>query len=199
MKPTTKKSKFTDLLTHSVDLKLWNAPVSNYCLPEFPRPFIVFWGLIDARLDVAVLSNLGNKMTSATILMVGPQQNPPKDINEVPNLVRLWPIKYFDLPVIGKAADVLIMPYRRNEVTEYRQPVKLTEYMATGKPVVATDIPATHAWNHAIDIASDPEDFTEKVLDATRNALSDEQTKERLRLQTGAWSAKAQMFLQLIN
>ena len=71
--------------------------------------------------------------------------------------------------------------------------------MATGKPVVATDIPATHAWKHAIDIASDPEDFTKKVLNAKRNALSDEQTKERLRLQAEAWSAKAQMFLQLIN
>lgn len=46
------------------------------------------------------------------------------------------------IPAITRAADVLIMPYTR-ETPTWREmsPIKMYEYLAAGRPVIATDLP----------------------------------------------------------
>lgn len=47
------------------------------------------------------------------------------------------------VPRYLRAADVLLMPYNRHVSTaEWMSPLKLFEYMAAGRPIVASDLPA---------------------------------------------------------
>ena len=55
-----------------------------------------------------------------------------------PNLHWLGGRDYALLPAYVKGFDVCLMPFAINEATEYINPTKALEYMATGRPIVST-------------------------------------------------------------
>jgi glycosyltransferase involved in cell wall biosynthesis len=64
-----------------------------------------------------------------------------------------------DLPAYLKGLDVLLMPYRMNDATRHIYPLKLHEYLATGKPVVTTPIPAVDGFEPLMYVGHDAEQF----------------------------------------
>jgi hypothetical protein len=74
------------------------------------------------------------------------------------------------------------------------QPLKLKEYLATGKPVVARDLPATRAWADALDLACTPHDFSAAVCRRLGRELPDDQMLARRRLENETWDQKARQF-----
>ena len=84
-----------------------------------------------------------------------------------------------ELPAYLKGLDVCIMPYKINETTRYIYPLKLHEYMATGKPIVATAIPAVEGFRKFIYVADTPGQFVEAVA----LAVAENQPEKKLRRQ----------------
>lgn len=72
------------------------------------------------------------------------------------------------IPLYQKAADVLVLPNTAKEEASRIEtsPVKLFEYLASGKPIVASDIPSIR------DIVSDKEVFFAKPDDGKNFALT---------------------------
>src|SRR5262249_61053468 len=118
------------------------------------RPWIFFWGLIDKRMDPAFVNQLAADLKCGTILLIGPQQDPDRSLMNSPRVQCLGSLPFEQLPRLAREAAVLIMPYADLPVTRAMQPLKLKEYLATGKPVVARDLPATQSWRDALDLAN---------------------------------------------
>lgn len=59
-----------------------------------------------------------------------------------------------------------IIPHRRDDYTKAIDSLKLYEYFACGKPVVATDIPVIREHGHVVYIAKDGDDFVQKLEEA---------------------------------
>ena len=55
-------------------------------ISDVPGPLVVFWGVIDRRLDSNFFRVLAREMTEGTILLVGPQDNPEPRCSEVPGV-----------------------------------------------------------------------------------------------------------------
>ena len=124
------------LLSHGVDPAHWTNTKRDSDFPwleSLPRPLVVFWGVLDKRLNDSWLLALSDQLTKGTVLLVGPHNRPPGNLKERANIRFPGPVAYGDLPCIAAAADVLIMPYERSPVTEAMQPLKLKEYLSTGK------------------------------------------------------------------
>lgn len=186
------------LLTHGVDLEHWqSAGASGAELwPELPRPWIVFWGLIDRRLDVAWLKALGEQLQQGTILLVGPTQDPDPQLAELPRVTLRPALAFDELPVLAREASVLVMPYADLPVTRAMQPLKLLEYLATGKPVVVRDLPAVAEWRDALDACNDGGDFVQTTLARLEIGLPGAQEHARARLAEHSWRAKASELLR---
>jgi glycosyltransferase involved in cell wall biosynthesis len=188
------------LLTHGVDLAFWSAAQQPGPEPErlhgLPRPLVVFWGLIDRRLDVALVRRLAADLAQGTIVLVGPEADPDPELLAVPRVVRTGSLPYDELPAVARAASVLVMPYADIPVTRAMQPLKLKEYLATGKPTVVTALPAVRSWADCMDLADSPEAFSEAVRRRLEWGLSDEQRRARARLAEEGWQAKARQFEQ---
>jgi len=74
-------------------------------------------------------------------------------------------VPYSKVPLYISAMDVGVIPFKLNSITEHALPLKLFEYMACGKPVVSTSLPAV------IDIAKEKvlyanmsKEYREKIL-----------------------------------
>jgi len=78
------------------------------------------------------------------------------------------------------------------------QPLKLKEYLATGKPAVVTNLPATRGWSDCLDLADSPESFSRLVRLRVQTGLPPEQHAARARRLAGeSWAGKASAFERL--
>jgi glycosyltransferase involved in cell wall biosynthesis len=83
------------------------------------------------------------------------------------------------------------MPYADLPVTRAMQPLKLKEYLATGRPVVVRDLPSTAEWTDCADVVSTPEAFSEMVRLRLQTHLPESQRMARDRLVSESWAGKA--------
>lgn len=184
-----------DVLPHGVDLDFWRMPDTSRdslnVLRDLPRPLIMFWGLVDRRLDLSLLSALSQRLTNGSIVLVGPEQDADPVLSTLSGVYRVGPQPFGELPSLAKEASVLVMPYADLPVTRAMQPLKLKEYLATGKPVVVRQLPATDAWSDCMDSVGSPEEFVSQVLARLETGLPDDQRQARRRLEAEGWRAKA--------
>jgi glycosyltransferase involved in cell wall biosynthesis len=189
------------LLTHGVDLEFWNPPCVNGALPELgrlERPLVVFWGIVDRRMDVAFVQHLASELTRGTIVLAGPEADPEPALLEVPRVVRLGTLPFQELPTLAHHAAVLVMPYADLPVTRAMQPLKLKEYLATGKPVVVRDLPSTREWADCLDRADNATAFSQAVRMGLAEGLPEEQRQARTRLHQESWRENARVFRDLL-
>jgi glycosyltransferase involved in cell wall biosynthesis len=188
--------KESELLTHGIDPDFWATETETACprLDGLKRPLFVFWGLIDRRMDLALVRALAEEMTAGTVVLVGPEDNPDPELGRIPRVARVGSVPFEQLPSVAKQAAVLLMPYADLPVTRAMQPLKLKEYLATGKPVVVRDLPSTRAWADCLDLASSPGEFAASVLRRAEGGIGAEQQSARGRLADETWKSKAARF-----
>ena len=80
-------------------------------------------------------------------------------LRPLPNVRLAGPQPYATLPTWAKAFDAAIIPYRMNRQVANANPLKLREYLATGKPVVSTYNPEIAKFSQWVRIAEDREGF----------------------------------------
>jgi hypothetical protein len=189
------------LLTHGVDLNLWHASSSERaeCLDGLDRPLAVFWGLIDRRMDLEFIRAISSRMTSGTIVLVGPTADPDPSLAAIPRVVLRPAVPYSVLPAVAREAAVLIMPYADLPVTRAMQPLKLKEYLAAGRPVVVRNLPAVTEWMDCLDIAESPKEFADLVLSRLDGVIPPGQLHARSRLEQEGWAAKAEQFAEILT
>lgn len=193
----------TTLLTHGIDLQHWTrnlqAPAPDWWSQVKP-PVVLFWGLIDARLDLAWCRALTQREDVGTLVVVGPEQGTAaSELRGLPRTLVPGAMDYADLPALAAKADVLVMPYADLPVTRAMQPLKFKEYLATHKPVVARLLPSNKSWVDAADLEEDPRAFVDRVLLRLRTGIPEPQRIARQRLGAESWTAKAAVLRQVIE
>jgi hypothetical protein len=201
-----KLGKPAHLLTHGVDLEFWRKGSSENIGPPWlvelqknEQPLIVFWGVIDRRLDLSFVRKLGESLTKGTILFVGPQDTPEPELFQIPRVRTFAALPYEDLPYLASRTAVFIAPYADLPVTRAMQPLKFKEYMATGKPVVVRKLPATEPWADGADVVDSPAALAAAVLERLARGVLPEQQLARQRLETEGWAAKAEQIERWIE
>jgi glycosyltransferase involved in cell wall biosynthesis len=184
------------LLTHGVDPVFWSGGSTEPipALDGLQRPLVVFWGVVDRRMDVEFVRQLASDMRQGTIVLVGPQSDPDPALLRLARVASTGPLPYHLLPVLAREAAVLVMPYADLPVTQAMQPLKLKEYLASGRPVVARDLPATRAWAAALDLADNSKTFSAAVRRRITSPLPADQRRARDGLGDESWEAKARAF-----
>ena len=146
----------------------------------------IAFGLVTKEKVESILYN--------TVVLVGPEADPDPALEGIDRVKRLPGVPYEQLPHLAREADVLIMPYADLPVTRAMQPLKMTEYLATGKPAVVRDLPAARPWSDAMDLAATPEEFAQAVRRRLEEGICPGQIEARRRLEREGWAEKARQF-----
>lgn len=108
---------------------------------SIPHPRLGFFGVIDERMDIALLDGVAAARPDWHLIMLGPVVK--IDAASLPkrsNIHYLGWKRYDELPSYIAGWDVALLPFARNEATRFISPTKTPEYLAAGKPVVSTSI-----------------------------------------------------------
>ena len=126
-----------------------------------PGPILGYFGVIDERLDYELIHRLVSSHPEWNVVLVGPHiKVNPNEFPSSKNLFWLGGRSYHELPAYAKCFDVCLMPFALNEATEFINPTKTLEYMATGTQIVSTAVEDVAAqFNHVVQIASSHDEF----------------------------------------
>ncbi len=164
-------------------------------IADMPGKIIGYAGVIDFRLDVALLRYLAEREPHWSVALIGPIRGDAPGLAELramPN-VRFFgnrPIE--QLPAYLKALDVCMIPYVLNDFTHHIFPLKLYEYMAAGKPIAATAMAEMTPYDgEEMRIASSSEDFHAAVRDAVATDSPERRAARRAAAREHSWDHRA--------
>ncbi len=112
-----------------------------------PRPIFGYVGGIHPSVDQELLVRVAEEFPHASIVLVGPEQTDTHRLRSRPNVHLLGARPHDLVPSYVAAFDVCLIPYRVNDFTRSVSPAKLNEYLAVGKPVVATGLPEVRCFD----------------------------------------------------
>lgn len=126
------------------DLSLFDV-TQQYAVPadvaNIKGPRIGYVGALNAlRLDPGIIEHIAREKKDWSIVLVGPEDEYFRQsvLHQLPNVHFLGRKELKELPAYIRAFDVCINPQQVNVLTVGNYPLKIDEYLALGKPVVAT-------------------------------------------------------------
>lgn len=174
-------------IPNGVDYRAYSTPAACPAdLATIARPRIGYIGVIKTHLDLDLLRDLAQRHSNWSIVLVGPvgylgsRAELYRRLCEMPNVHALGAKPLQLLPAYIQHMDVCMLCYRLNDYTRYIYPVKLHEYLATGRPVVGSSIQALQAFRDVISIAETPAEWSQAIEQALAGADRDaEQSMQR--------------------
>lgn len=158
------------LVPNGVDFRAFNAPVSEPAdLAQIPRPRIGYAGVIKQQLDLALLLQVARRRPDWSFVLVGPigmigdQADSLRSLQQLPNCHFPGRKSAAELPAYVQHFDVCTLGYVMDGYTRYIYPLKLHEYLAAGRPVVATHIPALEEFRDVVYIASSADEWVASI------------------------------------
>ncbi|MFN0290605.1 glycosyltransferase [Pedobacter helvus] len=151
-------------------------------LTAISKPILGYVGaLLAIRLDENILIHLAAQRPEWSIVLVGPQDDDFKasKLHQLKNVYFLGPQKPETLPAYIKGFDVCINPQALNPLTIGNYPRKIDEYLAMGKPTLATKTEAMSVFEGYVYIAETKEDYVtlaEKALTENNADLANKRT-----------------------
>lgn len=127
---------------------------------------VAYIGTVDKWVDLELIKKLAKNNKNIDFYVIGPvSRNISIDnYKEVENIIFTGVQPYDSIPYILSKIDVSIMPFKKNELVEAVNPVKIYESLAMGKPVIATRYQETEKFGEYIFTYENIEEFENILL-----------------------------------
>jgi glycosyltransferase involved in cell wall biosynthesis len=187
------------------DLEIFTTLTDN-SLPKdvatIKRPVIGYVGALQSlRLDIDLLVYIAEQKTEWSIVLVGPEDDDFKKsrLHALKNVHFLGTKPPSDLPRYINSFDVCLNPQIVNQVTIGNYPRKIDEYLAMGKPVVATATEAMSIFADHTYLAVTKEDYIDLITRALKENSEVLQSGRRAFASSHTWTNNIREMYQAIN
>ncbi|QJC53873.1 glycosyltransferase [Paenibacillus albicereus] len=178
-------------------------------VPEGPTPddikaikgrIIGYYGAISEWFDIELIERLATNHPEWSFVLIGDTFG--CDISKVEKLKNVYLLgekPYSSLPNYLDRFDVCLIPFLVNNLTLSTNPVKVYEYLASGKPVVSVALPELVAMKEVVYLAnaySEFEHYIQEALDESDVAL---QEKRKKFAKQNSWSSRYESLSDKLN
>lgn len=159
-------------------------------ISNISKPLLGYVGALQSiRLDINLLIDVAKKNPKWNIVLVGPEDEEFKTskLHDFSNVHFTGSKQPEQLPAYINAFDVCLNPQLINEVTIGNYPRKIDEYLAMGKPVVATKTDAMSIFENYVYLGGNSEDYIYLIEKAMNENSEQLQEKRKLFASTHSW------------
>lgn len=171
-------------------------------IANIQNPIIGYVGALQSiRLDIKLLAFIAKERPQWSIVLVGPEDEAFKasELHNISNIYFLGGKDPSVLPAYINAFDVCLNPQIINQVTIGNYPRKIDEYLAMGKPTVATATEAMSIFESHTYLAKRNEDFVSMIDTALKEDTAELQNKRRAFASTHTWENNILEIYKAIN
>ena len=150
------------------------------CKSTNTRPRLGYLGFLTERTDTDLLEKLAIQKPHYDVILAGPLRS--ADISKLlalSNVTWLGPVAHEDVPALISSFDICLIPHRDTPYSRSMSPLKLFQYLGSGRPIVTTRVAGTERWDEHIFIADSHEDFISKI-DIALNSETIEKAEARI-------------------
>jgi glycosyltransferase involved in cell wall biosynthesis len=174
-------------------------------LAPLRHPIIGVIGQANRTYDWPLLARLCELLPEASLVFVGPVWEEPDDIKTLMNRVLrrsnvhvLGRKEHDDLPDYLRHFDVCLSPLAMTEHNHRRCPLRLFDYLASGKPVVSTAVREALELRPHIRIGSEATELALAVREALRERPAAAASRRRY-AHVHTWSRRGERFVSYLK
>jgi glycosyltransferase involved in cell wall biosynthesis len=167
-------------------------------------PVIGFAGNLTAeKVDLDLLEAAARLRPEWSFVLVGPPaENARAGLRRLEGLGNVHVLgfrPYDELPAYVSGFSVGVIPYRSTAYTRNCSPLKVFEYLAAGKAVVASGVPELGGMEPDVALADGAEAFVAAVESALAADSSDAVERRRQLAEKNTWDARTERLLGLVG
>jgi teichuronic acid biosynthesis glycosyltransferase TuaH len=193
------------VIPNGVDVDAYHACTdsSDFPVVDLPRPIAGLIGHLSSRIDIELLTSIVS--AGCSLLLVGPVDSswePERfaKLIALPNVRWVGPVPFERLPAYLSVMDVGVTPYVESPFNLASFPLKTLEYLAAGKPVVSTDLPAVKWLDTDLVSVADRTTFGTATLAAASQSRVDALILRRVAFaKHHSWTNRAAEFANAIG
>ncbi|MGO0123365.1 glycosyltransferase [Desulfothermobacter acidiphilus] len=178
----------TELFSRALDPALPVPPE----LASLPRPRLVFIGVVQEWIDTGFMAGIARLRPEWQLVLIGPV--PPgvelEGLDQLGNVHFFGSREHHSLPAYLKGCDVCLAPFRAGELSSKVNPLKLYEYLAAGRPVVATPWIDLGELSDLVAVARTPEEAVVAVERILAEESQERMQERRQRAAIHSWEAR---------
>jgi teichuronic acid biosynthesis glycosyltransferase TuaH len=169
--------------------------VTHPDLDRLPSPRLGYVGTLhSARIDVPLVAQVAERRPDWSFIFVGPNLLSTPDsaaLFGLPNVHDLGTRPHYEIQAYVAGLDVCLMPNRVTDFTRSLDPLKLYEYLAAGRPVIATPagIPAELA--EGVITVTTADELIQKARQVLEEDGPDRVAARRALVAGATWDARA--------
>lgn len=165
------------------------------------RPRIGYVGSINSRIDWQLVHYLATARSSWQFVFVG--NGSPKDcgggeVAALPNVHFLGEKPYALVPAYLYSFDVCTIPLKMDELTASQSPLKLFDYLASGRPIVSVPLDGLAEFTTVVYTAPDGEAFVDSIERALAEA-PELSARRRRRAQENSWDVRVEQLRSILS
>lgn len=199
-------------ILNAVDYELYKQAQEKHNLPgDWPKNLktekkrLGYIGNISQKVNITLLLEVAMRFRDFNLMIVGPVMGVDRETWQ--SLLRCSNVFYFDrqpvekLPIFLSFIDVCLIPFIQDEwFVKASQPLKLFEYLASGKPIVTTSLLAINKYEKYIYISNNTEEFIGNIAQALKEDETGELSKERtLIAKNNTWDMRFKNMNEIIE
>lgn len=155
-------------------------------------------GAIREWLDIELMEYTIRNNPGLNFLFVGPVETNVDKLKRFSNVLFYGYVPYKNLIPLAKLINIAVIPFKINNLIESTNPIKIYEYLAAGKPIVATPFPEALRFGNLIKTA-DKENFGSAIVELLKKN-NEQEIQKRLDFASGhSWLARVNELENKIN
>lgn len=174
-------------------------------LKNIPHPQIGFIGAVsEYKVDIKLIEDIAKNNPDLHWVIIGQvgEGEPGSSVGTMKNYSNihlLGPRAYVDLPNYLKSFDVVTLPCPINNYTKAMFPMKFFEYLAAGKDIVATDLPALRDFSNLYYRCESIEQFENSILEILEGKSKVDAREREAVAKEYTYEARTKKMLQVID
>jgi len=168
-------------------------------IKKFDSPVIGYIGSVFDWLNKPWIKKAAEKYRDWNFVFIGPIETDILELENIQNIHFFGPREYKSLPKYLKGFSVATIPFIFNKVTLRASPIKFYEYLASGIPIVSSNLPDLKFFKNFAFLVDDYDSYEKALYDAVHNDNSDFKKKRMQISKKYSWDSRFKIIDQIID